>query len=414
MKPFLLPVTGLLPFLLVLALTARPQAPASFDEFAQKQDKAMMDAYYKKDTTEFLRQLAVFRARYDTLSNKKNYAGYLYGAYYNLGCTYSLVHDTPKALEWLRRSIAAGYSDYTHIQHDADWTDLRNDKRFIALIAPLRETGDYAYILHKGARYNPNDNRSLPSFRYQPSSDTLLVALRRELHLDSIAGKGTDVSQVLQLLHWLHDLIPHDGSHNNPPILNASSLIAVCREQHRGLNCRGLAIILNDCYQAMGFASRYVTCLPKDSLGTDPDCHVINSVFIPSLKKWIWIDPTNNAYVMDEKGNLLSIEEVRQRLINQQPLLLNPDANWNHRSTVTKEDYLYTYMSKNLYMLQCPVDSRFDYETRDNGKEYAYIELMPLDYFKQGPDKEAVDYNNGKGRYVNYHTNNPNAFWALP
>ena len=34
------------------------------------------------------------------------------------------------------------------------------------------------------------------------------------------------------------------------------------------------------------------------------------------MKKWLWIDPTFDAYVMNEKGELLSIEEVRERLIS--------------------------------------------------------------------------------------------------
>ncbi len=79
-------------------------------------------------------------------------------------------------------------------------------------------------------------------------------------------------------------------------------MIAVCRKDNRGLNCRGLATVLNECYLAMGFSSRLVFRLPKDSLGVDPDCHVINMVFVPSLKKWIWTDPTNDAYVMNERG----------------------------------------------------------------------------------------------------------------
>ena len=49
------------------------------------------------------------------------------------------------------------------------------------------------------------------------------------------------------------------------------------------------------------------------------------------------MDPTFNAYVKDEHGNLLSIAEVRERLITDQPLYLNEDANWNNKSKQTKE-----------------------------------------------------------------------------
>ncbi len=218
----------------------------------------------------------------------------------------------------------------------------------------------------------------------------------------------------MNVLHWVHELIPHDGNHENPAVRNALQLITVCRKDSRGLNCRGLAIVLNEAYLALGFASRLVTCLPKDSLRTDPDCHVINMVYVPSLKKWIWADPTNDAYVMNEKGELLGIQEVRERIIRNEPLILNPTANWNHRSSTTKEDYLYRYMAKNLYILQSPVSSTWNMEAPAQGKTIQYIQLLPLDYFKQSPDvKENPNQKSGT-RYQFYNTNSPAAFWQLP
>ena len=114
-------------------------------------------------------------------------------------------------------------------------------------------------------------------------------------------------------MYWIHNLVPHDGNHENPVVRNALSMINQCKKENRGLNCRGLATVLNECYLSMGIKSRFVTCLPKDSLHTDPDCHVINIVYISSLKKWIWIDPTFCAYIMNEKGELLNLEEVEEK-----------------------------------------------------------------------------------------------------
>ena len=157
-------------------------------------------------------------------------------------------------------------------------------------------------ILKRAAKYNSNDFRVIPKFTYQSEDNPNLQSLRKHYKLDSIAGQGNEFSQVKNVLHWLHNLVPHDGQHGNPEIKNAESMIAVCKRENRGLNCRGLAITLNECYLSLGFNSRYVTCLPKDSLKTDQDCHVINTVYLNSLGKWVWIDPTFNAYVMNEKG----------------------------------------------------------------------------------------------------------------
>jgi hypothetical protein len=263
--------------------------------------------------------------------------------------------------------------------------------------------------LKKASKYNLNDTRAIAKFTYQEKSNPNLMALRKGFNLDSIAGYGNDISKILNLLHWIHNLILHDGNHENPAIKNAMSMMAECKRDNRGLNCRGLSTVLNECYLAMGFKSRFITCMPKDSIFDD--CHVINSVYLEKEKKWIWIDPTNNAYVMNEKGNLLSIEEVRERLINDKPLILNPDANWNNKLSLTKEAYLYNYMAKNLYRLQCPLVSEYDTETCKEGKKITFVELLPLDAFQQKPDKsENVNSKTGT-TFTYFKTNNPNNFW---
>lgn len=264
--------------------------------------------------------------------------------------------------------------------------------------------------LKRAAKYNVNDNRVIPKFAYQSPDNPDLQSLRKHYKLDSIAGNENELVKILNVLHWLHNLIPHDGQNGNPQIKNAESMISVCKKEKRGLNCRGLAITLNECYLSLGLKSRYVTCLPKDSLKIDQDCHVINMVYLNSQSKWIWIDPTFNAYVMNEKKEPLSIEEVRERIIEDKPLFLNSDANWNNKKPAVKEEYLFNYMAKNLYILECPVVSEFDTETTYNDeipkrkKVVEYIKLLPLDYFKQTPDKIGNCYN----------TNNSKLFWERP
>ena len=395
---------------------AQPRSNPDFAVYAGHQDSLFIDAYEQRDTTRYERMLSEFEEKFNRLtpSDQKKYAANRSSAYYNLSCTYGILGRKQPALDWLEKAIRAGYSNYPHMLVDRDLVSIRDEERFAVLLAPLRETNDYLYILGKAGRYNDRDTRPLPRFTYQPADDPNLVSLRKTLKLDSVAGGGDEVSRVLNLLHWMHNQVPHDGNGSNPEVKNALNMITVCKRDHATLNCRGLAIALNECYLSLGIPARYLTCQPKDSLKVDPDCHVINIVYLRSLRKWVWVDPTNDAYVMNEKGELLGPEEVRQRLIDHRPLILNPDANWNHRSTVVKEEYLYSYMAKNLYLLQCPVESRYDLETFEAGKTYTYVQLLPLDYFAQGPDKSERDYGAGKGRMVNYHTNDPGKFWAAP
>ena len=270
----------------------------------------------------------------------------------------------------------------------------------------------YLDTLKKVRKYNFSDQREVPQFTYQSMDDPNLVRIRKELKLDSIAGNGNELSKVFNLLHWVHNLVRHDGNSNNPTVKNAIELIKVCKAENRGVNCRMLAIVLNECYLSLGIISRYVTCMPKET--NFDDCHVINTVYSKELKKWIWIDPTFDAYVMDEKGNLLGLQEVRERLISGKPLVLNADANWNRTTLQTNEFYLQTYMAKNLYRLESPAISQYDSETWIKGKEISYVELLPLDGIVQNPQKKENLIKNTGVKFLNYKTNNPNLFWTTP
>jgi len=312
-------------FLLVLTLLlsmhqliAQTTASQKMDEFIEKKADGFNTSYEKRDVKTYNALLSEYLSIYEKLSadEKKENSYILNNIYYTLSCTYSLLNDKASALKYFKKAIEAGYNYYGHVQLDKDLDNIRNEKEFLELNKKLKTTGDYLTILKRAGKYNLSDNRPVPAFSYQASDNPNLVALRKGFNLDSIAGQGSDVLQILNLMHWIHDLVPHDGMNGNPEVKNAMSMLEVCKKESRGLNCRGLALVLNECYLSLGIKSRVVTCLPKDSLKIDQDCHVINSVYSESLKKWIWIDPTFDAYVMNEKGSLLSIEEVREHLIS--------------------------------------------------------------------------------------------------
>jgi hypothetical protein len=389
-------------------LIAQTTPSEKIDAFIEQKGNDFEVAYEKKDVKAYNALLSEYLILHENLNadQKRERSYELSNIYYNLTCIYSLLGNKASAINCFKKSIEAGYNNYGHVQLDTDLDNIRKEKEFQELNKKLKLTGDYLSILKRASKYNLSDNRSLPAFSYQLSDNPNLVALRKGFNLDSIAGQGNDVLKILNLMHWVHNLVPHDGNHGNPEVKNALSMINVCKKDNRGLNCRGLALVLNECYLAMGIKSRIVTCYPKDILKIDPDCHVINSVYSESLKKWLWIDPTFNTYVINEKGEMLSIEEVRERLISDKTLILNPDANWNNQSTQTKENYLENYMAKNLYMLECPATSEYDMETHREGKTISYIKLLPLDYDNQKPDKEESE-----GKITVYKTNNPNVFW---
>lgn len=54
--------------------------------------------------------------------------------FYNLACSYSNLEDLDGAFGALRRAFELGYNDYPHLLRDPDLKNLRQDRRFKALL----------------------------------------------------------------------------------------------------------------------------------------------------------------------------------------------------------------------------------------------------------------------------------------
>lgn len=221
------------------------------------------------------------------------------------------------------------------------------------------------------------DTVQKPKFEYALPSDSLLTATREYFNLDSIAGNGDDIYRIKNLLYWVHNSIPHAGDNGLAPgERTLRNTYESAKRDSCGYNCRALAISLAEALLAEGIPARYVTCQSKE-WDTDNDCHVICTAWSESLGKWVWVDPTFAAYVTDENGTLLHPGEVRYRLQNDLPLILNKDANWNNRYTENKEYYLDEYMAKNLYIMSVNALNQVAPEGPSSHRQGKFVALVP-------------------------------------
>lgn len=264
--------------------------------------------------------------------------------------------------------------------------------------------------LKQSPPYDRTQKQTYPAFTYQPASAAHLVELRERYQLAQVAGRGSETDRVLRLLAWFHAQVPHiDGP--NLDTLTAINIIEKYRKVKAPQGCYPLAIALNEVLLAMGFKSRTVICFSA-KYPTPSGGHVITSVYIDSLRKWIYLDPQENAYIKDEQGHFLSIAEVRERLIDGRPLVLNASANY-HGVPTKKEDYLYTFMMTHLYRMICPLNSEWDSQSRHAGKTLTYVELLP--YGSRDPAIDGFETKQtAKGSVITYHTNNDLLFWQQP
>lgn len=296
---------------------------------------------------------------------------------YDLACCYARIGKKNLAVEALRKAIEYGWNNYQNLKWDVEANDLvsiAKNKEVQDMLESLRLQQPIVKLQMAGP-YKKEELDSIPQFLYQPKEFPNLVEVRKYFNLDAVAGDGDELSKIKNLLTYCHNLIVHDGSNYAFAELDAIDLYHYHKVTGNGINCRQMAIVMMEMYLAMGFPSRIVSCMPMDS--NDYDSHVINVVWSETLNKWLYVDPSFNAWVMDENGVMLSVAEVRERLIDGRPLVLNEEANHNNENKQTKEYYLETYMAKNLYVIACPMKLMFNAEPRYRNSTINYMQLVP-------------------------------------
>lgn len=344
--------------------------------------------------------ISLYDARASQISEAYSY--FKYAGYYNMACMQVKQGKKQEAASSLAKALDSDKMEvsYNMVVNDEDFKTILDEDVLQPALKRLKETSDYLYILKNAPEYTRTQQPdSLPQIVYAQADDPNMVRVREYFKLDSVAVAGDEIATIKRILTYIHDMIRHDGQNSNPEGGNNSINYAeVCKDGSRGLNCRGLATVLNECYLAMGIPSRVITCMPKRYI---TDCHVINAVYSSALGKWLWIDPTNNAWVTDDRGNMLSIQEVRERLRNGQPVRVNEEANWNNEKKTTTEDYLYNYMAKNLFYFESWTRYGFNTES-DQENLINYIFLQP------------TGCESSQKRPRNLSVNDDRYFWQVP
>ncbi len=391
-----------------MAMTAKAQDPRMV-EFANKlqsgYEQFMQDFYARKyaeaepvmlelinylDTTTIYKIEELHIPEVAMRDQKANYQ-------YDLACCYALWGKKKEALAMLEKSVGNGYKNYQNMVNDTDFKSICNTKKYKELLAIVQDRNPLT-LLKKTNPYQKEENADIPKFAYQPVEHPNLNYVREYFQLDTIPGKGNELEHIKNLLHFAHDNIRHDGGNRAICEFTSIDIYNYNHSTGNGVNCRQMAISLCDMYLAMGYKARVVTCLPADP--NDYECHVINTVWSETLQKWLYIDPTMDAWVMDENGLMLSIAEVRDHLVNGKPLVLCETANWNHENAQTKDYYLETYMAKNLYYFVCKQRSFFNQESIYRSIDNEDIRLIPVGF----------ENNN----FQCPTTTDPEIFWAKP
>ena len=221
-------------------------------------------------------------------------------------------------------------------------------------------------------------------FHYGSSTDLNLKKLRDTYDLETIAGQGSEIDRIINLMSWVYRLAGHANEPKIPSERNAFTLIHMAKVEQRPINCYMKTVILNEVYLSMGFCSRYTHLLPHSN--EEQESHFITSVYLHSLGKWILMDSDFGVYVTDEKGNILGVSEIRRRLIGEESMKIIhvgrsalAKLRTNLVNFIEGTDY-HWYLSKNIFKIRCPKNSMFNQESEPVRVHY---ELIPDGYKKE-------------------------------
>ena len=236
------------------------------------------------------------------------------------------------------------------------------------------------------------------TFHIQSVPDSSKAAeIREYFQLDTLYDASASTwEKTLAIAGFVARNIPHANQQMQPRSRNAIDLWEFTRTVEPGFNCRLHSILTFELLTSVGIDATFITCLPKKE---DGDCHVVNQVWIPELEKWVMVDSDSGGYcATDGDGNLLSLQEIRERYISGDPIVYHPGFGTAQESLGSDH---YCYMAKNTYWFSAWEDIHYGQET-GNGQGARYFNLVPAGY---------KPYSYKKGDLL---TSDADQFWAAP
>ncbi len=221
--------------------------------------------------------------------------------------------------------------------------------------------------------------------------------IRDYFQLDTLFPENADTwEKAVAIGKFVASNIPHDNQKKWPEYVNAIGLWEYTKEVAPAFNCRLHSILTFELLLAENIKARYITCMPHDE--DDPDCHVVNEVWLPELNKWARIDTDMGGhYVSDMDGTPLSLKEMREHYISDEKMMMY----YAFGEGSSKVDDYYAYMAKNTYWFSCWGTLSYyqeDYKIEDVVRD-SYVNLVPSGY---------EPYNIGGGNTI---TTNADLFW---
>ena len=211
--------------------------------------------------------------------------------------------------------------------------------------------------------------------------------IRDYFQLDTLFPENADTwEKAVAIGKFVASKIPHDNQKKWPERVNAIGLWEYTKDVAPAFNCRLHSIMTFELMLAAKIKARYITCMPQDK--DDPDCHVVNEVWLPELNKWAMVDSDMGGhYVTDKNGTPLSLKEMREHYISGEKMLIYPAF-----GRAQKDKDYYAYMAKNTYWFSCWGSLSYyqeDYKVQGVDRNN-YVNLIPSGYTPYSIDEGYI------------------------
>lgn len=182
-----------------------------------------------------------------------------------------------------------------------------------------------------------------------PPMDVEMPNYTSYFRLDTVVQEGMSTwEKSLAIGRWVSSHIPHANQKARPAAKDAITLWEFVQHEEPAFNCRYHSFFAMQLLRSVGVEARVLTCLPKDD--NDPDCHVVNIVYLPEYQKWAMLDTDQSMYATDAEGTPLAPWEMREYYAQDKTFTL-----WyNYESPDQGMDYYRSYMAKNTYAFASP------------------------------------------------------------
>ena len=181
------------------------------------------------------------------------------------------------------------------------------------------------------------DTLATKSFGLDYNSDSKVEQYRelRTLYkLDSLVNDcHPGFEKVIKIQSWVQGRWEHNG--DNIPEKNDALFILKEAEKGKKFRCVEYSIVASQCLASLGFIVRGLGLMTKEINNIQSGGgHVVNEVYLPDLKKWVFIDPQYDVITISN-GIPLNAVELQNCIANQINFdILNP----NH--TISKDEYI--------------------------------------------------------------------------